>query len=359
MDQFQQGHVLIVDDNSTNRTLLSRWLVHEGYHVELAEDGSQALELSKDGRFDVILLDVTMPGISGFEVLKILREKYSLTELPVIMVTALDASDDIVMGFHYGANDYVTKPIDFPVLLARLETQLELSKLTKLKDQFLQIASHDLKNPLSNVLLSTFLVLTGVPPGTEMTEEMYSAVQMIERQSTTMQRIVTDFLDFHALQDGRLQLELGWVDLSETARRVVSDNADYAQSKDITFDLDLEPMSPLMADEGRLSQVMQNFIGNAIKFCPRHSAVMIRIRTENQSAIFEVCDSGPGLTEADLAKVFTKYARLSNKPTGGEKSSGLGLAIAKRMIELHGGSIGVTNNPDCGATFWFSLPLEA
>jgi signal transduction histidine kinase len=109
----------------------------------------------------------------------------------------------------------------------------------------------------------------------------------------------------------------------------------------------------------RLAQVVNNLVGNAIKFCREKSMVTVKTSVQNNAVILEVCDSGPGLTDADLAKVFSKYSRLSNKPTGGEKSSGLGLAICKQMIELQGGTIGVRNNPDRGATFWFSMPIEA
>src|SRR5205085_2296627 len=108
----------------------------------------------------------------------------------------------------------------------------------------------------------------------------------------------------------------------------------------------------------RLSQVANNFVGNAIKFSPKGSGVaVVRTRSENDLVVLEVSDAGPGLKEDDLLKAFGKYARLSNRPTGGEKSSGLGLAICKQMVEMHGGQVGVRNNPEGGATFWFSLPV--
>ncbi len=358
MNQSMQASLLVVDDNKVNRDLLARRLKHAGYHVELAVDGYQALALNQDRHFDLILLDVTMPGLSGFEVLEVIRQKYTLSELPVIIVTALDASDDMVTGFKVGANDYVTKPIDYSVLQARIHTHLELRKLAELKDQFLQIASHDLKNPLNNVLMSICLMLADLPPGQKMSDQYYEILGLMKTQCETMQRIITDFLDFEALQDGKFQLQLNKIDVNDTVQRVVHANLEYAQSKNIALEMSLEPAAPVQADEGRIAQVLQNFVGNALKFCPPDAGVIVRTHTEDHHLRVEVCDSGPGLTEADLAKAFTKYARLSNKPTGGEKSSGLGLAISKQMIELHGGAIGVYNNPDCGATFWFSLPLS-
>lgn len=356
MKQSDAGYLLVVDDNEMNRDMLSRRLEREGYRVGIAEDGNQALEMIRTERFDLILLDVMMPGLTGFELLQLIRQKQTLAELPVIMVTARDADDDIVTGLKLGANDYVTKPINFPVLLARVQNQLQLKTLTQLKDQFLQMASHDLKNPLGNVLISSYLVLQEVPPGASMTDEMYKILEIIVNQGKAMQRMIVDFLDFQAMQDGRLRLDLGLARLNQLARNAAQENAEYARSKNIEIQLTLdEQLSEIMADETRIAQVIQNFVGNAIKFCPQGATVAVRTRTQENSAILEVSDSGPGLTEADLAKVFEKYSRLSNKPTGGEKSSGLGLFICKQMIDLHGGTIGVYNNPDHGATFWFSL----
>jgi two-component system sensor histidine kinase/response regulator len=316
------------------------------------------VEVLQAERFDLVLLDVMMPGLNGFEVLQIIRQKQSIAELPIIMATARDENEDIIAGFKLGANDYVTKPINFPVLLARVQTQLQLKKLTEFKDQFLQIASHDLKNPLGNILMSAYVVQQVVTPGEVMTDDIYTTLELIVKQGKTMQRIITDFLDFQALQDGRLQLDLKLTDLNQIARRVIEENTEYAHSKNIEVQLVLEERLPeVIADEIRLAQIVQNLVGNAIKFCPIDAIAIIRTFTQNNSVVLEVCDSGPGLSDADLAKVFTKYARLSNKPTGGEKSSGLGLSICKHMIELQGGTIGVHNNPAHGATFWFNLPI--
>jgi two-component system, sensor histidine kinase and response regulator len=358
MKKSAQGHLLVVDDNEMNRDMLSRRLKREGYTTTIAEDGYQALEMIKQNKFDLVLLDIMMPGISGFEMLPIIRQTHSLAELPVIMATAKDQSEDIVEGLRLGANDYVTKPIDFPVLLARINIQLQLKNLSQLKDEFLRIASHDLKNPLSTILMSAHIIRDKVPPGTEMTEQFHNMMSFIVRRGEEMQRIVRDFLDFQAMEDGKLSLEVAPTNLNEIADEVIQMNTDYATSKDISLLAELDTALPILnIDRARLSQVTQNMVGNAIKFSPKGAVTVIRTRMDNGSAMLEVKDSGPGLSEDDLGKVFAKYSRLSNKPTGGESSSGLGLAICKQMVDLHGGSIGVYNNQDQGATFWFSIPL--
>ncbi len=352
--------LLIVDDNPDNLDMLSRRLVRQGYKVELAEGGGVALELIKTGRYDLVLLDVMMPDISGLEVLTIIRKTYSIADLPIIMATAKNQSGDVIEALKLGANDYITKPIDFPVLLARLQTHLNLKYLSQLKDEFLRIASHDLKNPLWSVRTAAQMVEELLPLGAPMTEQAAKMLSMVSKQTYEMQRIIEDFLDFQAAEDGQLNLTLAPTDLNEIAHQVVEINLDYAHKKGTDLTLDLNQALPsIRADAARLTQVIQNFVGNAIKFSPKGSAPpLVRTRLDDNSLVLEVIDSGPGLKEEDLTKVFGKYARLSNRPTGGEKSSGLGLAICKQMIELHGGQVGVHNNPERGATFWFRLPLK-
>jgi signal transduction histidine kinase len=359
MKRAAQGNLLVVDDNEMNRDMLSRRLKREGYTVTLAEDGHQALDLIKTQKFDLILLDIMMPGLSGFEMLPMIRQQHSIAELPIIMATAKDQSEDIVEGLKLGANDYVTKPIDFPVLLARLQIHLKLKTLAQLKDEFLRIASHDLKNPLSTILMSAHIVRDKVQPGEQMPEQMHNMLGFIVRRGDEMQRIIRDFLDFQAMEDGNLGLELQSTNLNDIAKQVIESQTDYATSKEITLYSELaDPLPEIKADSARLAQVAQNLVGNAVKFSPKGSVTVVRTRVENGSVILEICDAGPGLSEEDMDHAFMKYARLSNKPTGGESSSGLGLAICKQMIDLHNGKIGVFNNPERGATFWFSIPVN-
>lgn len=350
--------LLVVDDNEDNRDMLSRRLKRQGYSVEMAEDGNRALDMIAANKFDLVLLDIMMPGISGIDVLKTVRTKHSVADLPVIMATAKDHSEDIVYALKLGANDYVTKPIDFPVVLARIQTQLSLKRLSELKDEFLRMASHDLKNPLTVVLGSVKMVQRLVPPGTMMTEDSYDLLSRMSKRATEMQRMIEDFLDFEAMQDGRLNLVIAQIQLNDIARECVEATMDYAKGKEIALSLKLDPaLPPISADAARIQQVIQNLVGNAVKFGPKGSETQVRTSGDQAFQLLEVSDHGPGLKEEDMKKLFQKYARLSNKPTGGEKSSGLGLAICKQFIDLHGGEIGARNNPEGGSTFWFKLPV--
>lgn len=352
------AHLLVVDDNDNNRDMLSRRLRRQGFEVDVAGSGREALERIERGGIELVLLDVMMPGMSGIDVLQELRKGYSIEELPVIMATARSDSADIIEALELKANDYVVKPIDFPVLLARVRTQLRLRHMAELKNDFLRIASHDLKGPIHAILSSASLLQSELPPGTPMTEELYEFVELIRNRTRQMWGIIEDFLDFQAFDEGEIRLHRSPTDLNDLVSRVVSRNGNYASEKEIEIEMDLEDSLPdVNADPGRIEQVIENFVNNAIKFSFPGTKTVVRTASgENGGVCFEVQDGGPGLKQDDMSKLFMKYARLSNKPTGGEVSTGLGLAICKRLVDLHGGEIGAQNREPTGATFWFRLP---
>lgn len=351
------GRLLVVDDQEMNRDMLSRRLRREGYEVATAAGGSEALEQIAIARFDLVILDVMMPEMSGFEMLQILRKTHSLTELPVIIATSKNESEDVLASLALGANDYVSKPIDLPVLVARIRTQIRLKRLAEVKDEFLQIASHDVKNPLTEILGIASILETMVPPGTPMPADLYTLVVQMKRSARRMQGILEDYLDHQALRDGAIKLESAALDLGELTQEVLAGHVVTASNKKVRLSAQTPPEPMIVTgDRRRLSQVVHNLVDNAIKFSPRGAEVEVRVRAENQHAVLEVLDAGPGLTPLDLEQVFTKYATLSAKPTQGEASYKLGLAIAKRLVEAHDGRIGVKSEVGKGSTFWFMLP---
>lgn len=350
--------ILVVDDAELNRDLLEQELADMGYKVFLAGNGQQALDVVQNERLDLVLLDIMMPGMSGIDVLRIIRRTHDADSLPIIMVTAKSESEDIVEALEMGANDYVSKPIDIPALLARVRTQLSHKRLWELKEEFLGIASHDIRSLLMKVAGFASLLLKQVPVGAVMTSEAFENAQKVHDYAHEMLRLVKTFLEFQSMRDGVLGIALARMDLNRTAVHVINENYSYAASKNIALACDLyEDLPAIDADSGRIEQVVENLVDNAIKFSPAGSTVTVRTKTVNEKITLEVSDGGPGLTEDDLRKVFGKYTKLSGKPTGGEPSYGLGLAICKLIVDLHHGQIGVYNNPCGGATFWFTLPL--
>lgn len=241
----------------------------------------------------------------------------------------------------------------------RAQLEAEREELTQVKDEFIAIASHDLKAPLTTVLAGATLVCDMVPPGTPMSASCHQLLQRIAANGEVMKQIVEDFLDFQALEDRQIRLDLEPTRVADLLQDVMGRLKDYARRNEVR--VSLEPAAGLGVcgmDRHRVAQVTMNLLHNAIKFSPPGTKVELRARRVDDQVEVQVCDQGPGLRQDDMQRLFTKYARLSVSATSGEKSSGLGLAICKQLVQLHGGDIGARNNDEQGATFWFHLPAH-
>lgn len=350
--------LLVVDDNEMSLDALSRHLERRGFVVTTATTGRRALELAREQKFDLVLLDVMLPDLDGSEVLSRLRERHGESSLPVIMVTARSQGADIVRFLGLGANDYVTKPIDLEVLLARVDTQIRLRSLMQLKDDFLAMASHDLKGPLTAVLTGAEVLRMVMPLGSPLTQEGAALLDGIRERAGFMRRLVEDFLDFQVLRDGRMVIDRSPLDLDDLLQRVVQGNEGIAESRSIRLRLDIHPgaRGPIPADASRMSQVVENLLGNALKFGPPGTDVVTGLHPCDGGVEVTVSDEGPGVPEHEREHIFGRYARASDPSSQSKPGSGLGLAIAHRIVDLHGGSIGVRERPAGGAVFWFRLP---
>jgi two-component system sensor histidine kinase/response regulator len=347
--------LLIVDDNELNRQLVKLTLGKLGYGVEEAGDGSQALDRIESGGIDLVLLDISMPGMDGFELLRRLRERVSMLELPVIMFTADDNQERIVEALTLGANDYLTKPLNPAVAAARIRTQLSISTLCRLKDNFVSFASHDLKKPML-VIADIVETLRGMQSqNADGAGEMYEYLDLLEKTNQHMRNVVNGFLDQTGYQADESKFD-EQVDMNNLINEIQQSNAVYASKKNSRLNTELARDLPtIRADGFKIRQVLDNIVGNAIKFSPTGASVLIRSKLQAGEILIEVIDDGPGLTDADQEKLFKRGAALSNKPTGGESSSGIGLSLCKELIESSGGKIGARSNAGKGATFWFSL----
>jgi signal transduction histidine kinase len=355
----ERFNLLVVDDADGVRDVLAIQLGRMGYAVSLAENASQALDLINAGNFDLILLDIRLPGMSGLELLKQLRQSLTPLDTPIIVISGLDQTNDVVTALGSGANDYVTKPFDLAVVLARIRTQLTLKRLKQVTDRFLKVASHDLKKPLLLMLDAARQVKTEHAAGTPMTPDGQETLALIIESGEYMRRIIEDLLELRAIRDGHLRLVKLPTDIGAVVRQAVTRNMTQAKAKGIELRMQFETgLPPIPADDFRVLQVLENLIGNAIKFSPAGRPITVFTRREPGYLMCEVTDAGPGIPENEMGRLFLEYATLSNRPTGGEQSTGLGLSICKELILLHGGEIGVHNNPGGGATFWFRLPLN-
>jgi len=356
---IDKRRILLVDDDEMVRGFMTVRLSRRGYSVIAVEGGLKALEIIQQQEFDLVLLDMMMPCLSGYETLLRIRKNHSMLELPVIMVTSVDQEETIISSLQAGANDYLIKPLNLEIALARMTSQLSLKYLSSLKDEFLGFASHDLKKPLMLMLDIARVLQKQIVPGKVIEKQACKNIGLLIETGVDMDSVIQSFLEFESMRSGQLELDMVHINLNDIISKSIHTNEAYADKKNVTLVQEVDERLPeIKADKLRLSVVLENLIGNAIKFSLKDTTTVIISRTDGINVYAEVQDAGPGLSDEDMEKLFVKHARLSNKPTGNETSTGLGLAICKQLISLHGGDIGARNNSQAGTTFWFSLPIK-
>ena len=367
---LQGRKVLIVDDDRLNLRILTRILKPEG--LLLAESFSGEEALAKYATFlpDLVLLDVIMPGISGFETCRTLKARYGDDMAPVIFITAKAESEDVVEGLAAGGVDYLPKPFRGREALARLRVHLQnrmlneeqkklvvqLSTANSAKNKLLGMVAHDLRNPLATVRgLAEFLRDDG--EAGKLTPDQIDLVENIYSVSQSMLEMVNELLDTSVIEAGELKINPTPVSLAGLLDRSVTLNNINAAKKGSRIQLKSVDLPALLNVDGpKIKQVVDNLITNAIKFSPPNSSVTVEASQTPAACTVSVLDNGPGIPEGEKHKLFKDFGRTSVTPTAGEKSTGLGLAICRKIIEAHQGSIQADNRPGGGCTFMFSLP---
>ena len=362
--------VLIVDDTPANIDVLDLFLEKQGYKISIAQSGESALDLADRISPDLILLDVMMPGIDGFETCRRLKLNDKNKDIPIIFITARNEPADIIKGFSLGGVDYITKPfsqeevcarvhlhLKLKMLMADLETKNQkLATLNDLKNKFLGMASHDLRNPISTIqAFSKILLDHGETLADDAKKEF---LQSIHKVSNDMLALLSDLLNISTIESGKLYLQVKMGSLKQLVKERVRMYQVMAERKNITTHLDFEEVVEFSFDPHRISQVIDNLLSNAIKFSTPGSEIYIWLGQKNGQAKFSVRDQGPGISPEDQDKLFKHFQKLKARPTADEPSHGLGLAIAKKMVEAHKGEITVESQPGSGATFSFAIPLE-
>ena len=354
--------ILIVDDTPANLGVLVETLGGAGYRLMVAEDGEEALAQTVQTQPDLILLDVMMPGIDGFETCRRLKARAKTRDIPILFMTALHETADKVKAFAAGGVDYITKPIEHEEALARVRTHLALRRLRRevedqlaLKERFMRMAGHDLRNPLFLILMAGNLARR--QPAAADQPELTQALDNIAESVNQMRRIIDTFLDLRLPTTGGGAG--GRVDLNVLGHAIVRQHSHAAERKQITLALELdESLPPARCDAVLTYQAFTNLTTNALKFTPLAGTVTLRTRLAGDHVRVEVRDTGPGVPAAERAQLFQEHARLSPRPTGGEESNGLGLAIVRQLIEAQAGRVGADFPAEHGSVFWFELPAR-
>ena len=358
---LQGSRILVADDDPIVRCLIAGYLGGEQYEVHAVTTGEEALATYATLKPDLVLLDVRFPGIDGFETCRQLHRYHGDECAPVMFITSAQHSEDVVAGFEAGGVDYITKPVSQTEMLARIRTHLsqrllrrQLAEANARKNKFLGIAAHDLRNPLSSVrTLAEFLADGTFGP---VTPEQKESLEMIHEASNGMLAMVNELLDVAVIEGGVLRINKEPTDLTELAAKVVRFSTIAASRKNMSIELSAKPACIAQVDSGKIRQVIENLLSNAIKYSPVGSRIHLTVSDEQNQWAIAVRDEGPGIPEAERHRLFQDFGRLSVQPTGGEKSVGLGLAICRRIVEGHAGSIAATNLAERGCEFRVTLP---
>ena len=351
--------VLVVDDQERNLQVVATVLSMTGYEVVLASSGDQALKRIAARTPDLILLDVLMPEMDGLEVCRQIKADERWVEIPIIFLSAADDKNLIVQALEAGGVDYVTKPFNKAELLTRVRTHLalkqardELRNLAEDKDELLGILTHDLQNNLTGTRICAELLRTST--------SQEKRDRHIDNIIQGTDGLIAFVMEFHANQSAeRFQIEPSHIDLKDMLEEALSHHEASAQRKRITLHLD-HPDADVIAwaDQRRVAQVLDNLITNALKFSHEGSNVILQTGLGPTEWVhFVVKDEGPGFTEADKHSLFSRYGRLSARPTGSELSIGLGLSIVKRLVDGMKGRILLESEPGKGAQFTVRLPV--
>lgn len=375
---YSKSKILLVDDTEANLSLLTSFLDREGYGIITAPNGKEALQKAKDKNPDLIMLDIMMPEMNGYEVCKKLKADEITHRIPVIFWSSLTDIYNKLKAFQVGGVDYITKPFDKDEVLARIalhirlkqfqeekeerikvlrERELELTKLNRQKDELMRIVSHDIKNPLTGIIGVVNVLLDSENIKQEEARQM---LQMIESSSNELLDLVMEILDKNMLRREDQKLELKEVDIVEVLDEVISINAPNAKLKRIGLYLKANIEScTLRVDVRKIKQIFNNLVINALKFTPSKGRVSIQIdKTENSSILCKVTDTGIGIPEDIIGQLFSEDDDTTTVGTGGEIGTGLGLDLVQYFVELHNGKVWVESKVNVGTTFFIELPLN-
>jgi len=362
-----RSKVLIVDDVVDNLFIMERILKSLKTNVVKAQSGKEALEILQDPNFSLILMDVSMPEMNGYDLVTKIKENPKTKNIPVIFLTAISKEDKLVFrGYEVGAVDYIFKPIDVNILRSKVKVFLTLheqkqtmekllgflkAKNTEL-ERFNYTVSHDLNSPLMTIEMFVDILARDAKEGN--LEGVDKSMERIQFSIGKMHRLLTDLLELSRI--GRVVHDFEPIDMGQLAREVSSLLEGRLAKKKVHVTVK-DGMPTIKGDRTRLSQVLQNLIDNAAKFIGSQENPEIEIGgTDNEGkCLFFVRDNGLGIEEKYLDYVFGIFEKLNPKAEG----TGVGLSMVKRIVETHGGKIWVDSEGiDTGCTFWFTIPRE-
>ena len=363
--------ILIVDDVMSNVLLLKVLSTNEKFAIATASNGRQALEQVEKENPDLVLLDVMMPDMSGFEVAQHLKSNPNTADIPIIFLTALNSTADIVKGFQVGANDFISKPFNKEELIIRVTHQISLvaakrlilSKTEELqrtiagRDKLYSVIAHDLRSPMGSIKMVLNMLILNLP-SEKIGAEMYELLTMANQTTEDVFSLLDNLLKWTKSQIGKLNVVYQDVDLVEVTDGVIEIFSMVASLKKIRI-REMKPEKMMVnADIDMLKTVVRNLLSNAIKFSKENSEVLVKMEEVDGMAVVSVQDYGCGISEEGQKKLLHTDTHFSTFGTNNEEGSGLGLLLCKDFVVKNGGKLWFTSKEGEGSIFSFSIPVK-
>ena len=372
-DEQARGSILVVDDTPANLKLLSDLLKRQNYVVRAARSGPVALMSARSNPPELVLLDVSMPDMDGYEVARQLKSTEDTRDIPIIFTSALNETDDMVRAFEVGGADYITKPFKFKEVLARVENHLTLARqrreieklrerekqrfemLNQLRNQFVGGATHDLKNPLAAVQGNLLMIERQKDPINSENTQHY--VTQIRRSIEKMQSLLSDMLDYLRIETQHVLNNLEPVQLQTYLPKIVADFEMQARENQVTLAIEIAPETPAVdLDKRQFARVVENLVSNALKYTPQQGEIRVVAYAEDEIVCIEVHDTGMGIPEDAMDNLFKPFFRVKSKEHNKIAGTGLGLSVVKAIVEQHGGTVTASSVEGEGTTFQIHLP---
>lgn len=363
--------ILIVDDVISNVLLLKVLLTNEKFAIVTASNGGQALEQVEKENPDLILLDVMMPDMSGFEVAQQLKSNTKTAEIPIIFLTALNSTTDIVKGFQVGGNDFISKPFNKEELIIRVTHQIslvaakrvivrktqELERTIVARDRLYSVIAHDLRSPIGSIKMALNMLILNLPEekiGREMSDLLTTANQTTE----DVFALLDNLLKWTKSQIGKLNVVYQDIDIVEVVDGVVEIYNMIARVKKIKIREEKPSSLAVLGDIDMVKTIVRNLLSNAIKFSNEDSEILVKLEEKEGMAVINVQDHGCGMDEESQKKLLHTDTHFSTFGTNNEEGSGLGLLLCQDFIQKNGGKLWFTSTKGEGSTFSFSIPLK-